>query len=125
MNEERRHTVSSGYVFADLGFADPETELAKAELARHISQIIEDRNWTQATAAWAMGIDQPKVSALMRGRLEGFSTDRLMRLLNALGQNVQIVVTPKPASRPRAHISVHGTHKAIDAATSDSGDAIR
>ncbi|MGH2562774.1 MAG: helix-turn-helix domain-containing protein [Thermomicrobiales bacterium] len=115
MNEERRYTVSSGNVFADLGFADPEAELAKAELARQISRIIENRKWTQTAAARVLGIDQPKVSALTRGRLEGFSTDRLMRLLNALDHDIHIMVTPKPTSRPHAHISVHGAHEAIAA----------
>src|SRR3954454_14405626 len=85
-------TPGSGNAFADLGFAEPEEELAKAQLASHIRRIIRRRRLTQVAAAALMGIDQPKVSALLNGRLANFSTDRLMRLLTALGQDVEIVV---------------------------------
>ena len=91
-------TPSSGNVFADLGFTEPEEELAKAQLASHIRRIIRHRRLTQVAAAALMGIDQPKVSALFNGRLANFSTDRLIRLLTALGQDVQIVV--KERGRP-------------------------
>jgi predicted XRE-type DNA-binding protein len=57
-------------------------------------------------AAELLGVDQPKVSALLNGRLAGFSTERLFRFLNALGRDVEIVVKPKPRSRPRARINV-------------------
>jgi predicted XRE-type DNA-binding protein len=97
---------SSGNVFADLGLPNPEDRLAKAELARRISGIITERRLTQAEAAAALGIDQPKVSALVRGRLGGFSLERLMRFLNILGRDVEIVVKPKPRSRRRAMLSV-------------------
>ena len=79
-------TPSSGNVFADLGFAEPEEELAKAQLANHIRRIIRRRRLTQVAAAALMGIDRPKASALLNGRLASFSTDRLMRLLTALGR---------------------------------------
>lgn len=81
-------TPGSGNVFADLGFAEPEEELTKAQLASHIRQVIQRRRLTQVAAAALMGIGQPKVSALLNGRLASFSTDRLMRLLTALGQDV-------------------------------------
>ena len=74
-------TEGSGNVFADLGLADSEEELAKAQLAAHIRRIVEGRRLTQVAAAQVMGIDQPKVSALLNGRLAGFSSDRLMRFL--------------------------------------------
>jgi predicted XRE-type DNA-binding protein len=85
---------SSGNVFADLGLKNPEKLLAKAELAQRICDIIAERKLTQVRAARLLGIDQPKVSALMRGKLDGFSTDRLFRFLNALGSDVEIVVRP-------------------------------
>ena len=85
-------TPSSGNVFADLGFAEPEKELMKSELASQIRQVIRRRRLTQVAAAALMGIDQPQVSALLNGRLANFSTDRLMRLLTALGQDVEIVI---------------------------------
>jgi predicted XRE-type DNA-binding protein len=92
-------TPSSGSVFADLGFAEPEEELTKAQLASHIRQIIKRRRLTQVAAASLMGIDQPKVSALLNGRLADFSSERLMRLLTALGQDVEIVVKATPHDR--------------------------
>jgi predicted XRE-type DNA-binding protein len=87
-------TAGSGNVFADLGFADAEEMLAKAELARRIAEIIAERKLTQTKAAAVLGVDQPKVSALLRGKLDGFSIDRLFRFLNALGRDVDIVVRP-------------------------------
>lgn len=82
----------SGNVFADLGLSDPDLALAKAELVQRIRSIIQDRKLTQAKAADLLGIDQPKVSALVRGRVEGYSIDRLFRFLYALGQRVEITV---------------------------------
>lgn len=72
-------TESSGNVFADLGLAEPEEELAKARLANHIRRAIERRRLNQVAAAALMGIDQPKVSALINGRIDNFSSERLMR----------------------------------------------
>jgi predicted XRE-type DNA-binding protein len=85
---------SSGNVFADLGLNNSGEMLAKAELVRRICDIIAERKLTQTKAASLLGIDQPKISALMRGRLDGFSIDRLFRFLNALGRDVEIVVRP-------------------------------
>ena len=90
---------SSGNVFADLGLKNPEELLAKVQLVQRICDIIAERKLTQVRAAKLLGIDQPKVSALMRGRLDGFSTDRLFRFLNALGSDVEIVI--RPARRGR------------------------
>lgn len=102
-------TPGSGNVFADLGFAEPEEELTKAQLASHIRQIIKRRRLTQVAAASLMGIDQPKVSALLNGRLANFSSERLMRLLTALGQDVEIVVKAKPRNRAHGRIRVIDT----------------
>lgn len=99
MTQDINVQVSSGNVFADLGLPNPEEMLIKAELARQISEIIIQQHLTQIEAAELLGIDQPKVSALMRGKLTGFSIERLFRLLNALGRDVEIVVKPKPRSR--------------------------
>lgn len=99
MAELPEHTVSSGNVFADLGLPESDELLAKADLAIRIGGIIDERELTQAEAAELLGVDQPKVSALVRGRLEGFSLERLTRFLNALGQDVEIVVRPMPRSQ--------------------------
>jgi len=101
-------TEGSGNVFADIGMAEPEEELTKAQLARQIRQIIKRRRLTQVAAAALMGIDQPKVSALLNGRLANFSSERLMRLLTALGQDVEIVVKATPRQRARGRIRVIG-----------------
>jgi predicted XRE-type DNA-binding protein len=87
--------ASSGNVFADLEVPDADAALAKAELAKRVGAILSARKLTQAQAATVLGIDQPKVSALIRGKLDGFSTDRLFRFLNALDQDVEIVVRPR------------------------------
>jgi predicted XRE-type DNA-binding protein len=85
---------SSGNVFADLGFLNPDEELAKADLAILISQLLTERGLTQKQAATLLGVDQPKVSALLRGKLEGFSLERVLRFLNRLGQDVEIIIRP-------------------------------
>jgi predicted XRE-type DNA-binding protein len=91
---------SSGNVFADLGIEYADEYLAKSELAAEILRIIQKRRLTQAQAGEILGIGQPKVSELLRGRLDGFSTDRLLRFITSLGYNVQIKV-----SKARAHTS--------------------
>lgn len=87
----------SGNVFADLGLPNPELALAKAKLVRQLRDLISERNLTQAEIAPLLGLDQPKVSALLRGRTDGYSLDRLFRLLVSLGQQVQIRVKPAVA----------------------------
>ena len=99
-------TSSSGNVFADIAVPDPEEALAKAQLASRIREIVRQQRLTQVAAAALMGIDQPKVSALLNGRLTSFSSERLMRLLTKLGQDVEIVVKSKPRSRQRGSIRV-------------------
>lgn len=105
--EEIECEVSSGNVFADLGIENPEEELTKAKLVWEIEQIIKKRKLTQVAAAKVMGINQPKVSALIRRKLEGFSVERLIHFLNALGQDIDIVVRPKPRGRKQAIINVY------------------
>ena len=97
---------SGGNVFADLGLVEPEARLAKAELARRISEIVAERQLTQTDAPELLGIDQPKISALLRGRLGGFSFERLMRFLTILGRDVQIVVKAKPGKRRQGEVVV-------------------
>jgi predicted XRE-type DNA-binding protein len=101
--EDTIYKVSDN-VFADLGRPNAVELLAKAELVRAIRHLIAARGLAQAAAASLLGIAQPDVSNLHRGRLAGFSMERLYRFLNALGQDVQIVVQPKPRSRARATV---------------------
>ncbi|MCA1992766.1 MAG: helix-turn-helix domain-containing protein [Coleofasciculus sp. S288] len=111
MTEEISVQASNGNVFADLGLANPDEMMVKAELARKIGSIITKRHMTQTEAAELLGIDQPKISALMRGKLSGFSTVRLFRFLNALGRDVEIVVKVKPKSRSQAQTRVVASDK--------------
>jgi len=97
---------SSGNVFADLGIDSAEEVLAKAELARQINIIIKQKRLTQEAAASLLGVDQPKVSALMAGKLAGFSFERLFKFLNDLGQDVVITVKAKARSRAAGLLSV-------------------
>ena len=101
-------TASGGNVFADMGLPEPEEELTKAQLASHIRQVIKRQRLTQVAAAALMRIDQPKVSALLNGRLTNFSSERLMRLLTVLGQDVDITVRMKPRNRAHGRIRVIG-----------------
>jgi predicted XRE-type DNA-binding protein len=101
-------TASSGNVFADMCLPEAEEELNKAQLASHIRQAIKNQHLTQVAAAALMGIDQPKVSALLNGRLANFSSERLMRLLTALGLDVDITVRAKPHNRVHGRVRVLG-----------------
>lgn len=98
MRTKADHTVGSGNVFADLGFPGAEEMLAKAGLAQKISALIQRRRLTQAEAAELLKVDQPKVSALKRGRLSGFSLERLVRFVILLGHDVEIVVKQRRAA---------------------------
>jgi predicted XRE-type DNA-binding protein len=106
MSAEMKVTPADGNIFETLGFPDAEELKAKADLVIQIIQIIEERGLKQMEAAEIMGVDQPKVSALVNGKLDGFSMERLYRFLNALGMDIEIVVTPKPKSREDAMLSV-------------------
>jgi len=99
-------TRGSGNVFADLGYADAEERQTKLRLAHAINSLIARRRLNQVTAAERLGITQPKVSALANYKLDGFSVERLMTLLTALDQDVEIVIRNKPRSRPAGRISV-------------------
>jgi predicted XRE-type DNA-binding protein len=104
MTKEIEVQASSGNVFADLSLDNADELLIKAELARRISSIITTQQMTQIEAAEALGIDQPKISALINGKLARFSTARLFRFLNALGRDVEIVVKPKSHAQAQTRV---------------------
>ncbi len=91
----------SGNVFEDLGLDGSEELQTKSGLVIRLAALIEARGLTQSEVALILGIDQPKVSNLLRGRLEGFSTDRLMRFLATMDQDIEIVVRNKPRNAMR------------------------
>ena len=105
-----RTEPSSGNVFADLNIPNPDLALAKAELVHRIRDIITKRKLTQARAAALLGLDQPKISALVRGRVDGYTLDRLFRFLNALGQEVEIKVRPTRIKRADQRGSIQVTY---------------
>ena len=105
--DDLKVTPSTGSVFEDLGFSDAETMELKAELSRKISSIIQHRHLSQAQAASLLGIDQPKISALMRGKLSGFSVERLFRFLTILGRDVRILIKPKSRKCLQGKVELH------------------
>jgi len=104
MSDDIAATIGSGNVYDDLGYDQPEEMQVKAEIVYRIARSIEERRLTQEQAATIMGLDQPKVSALLRGRFRGYSLDRLFRLLLALDSDVSIIIEPK--SKDHGHLSV-------------------
>lgn len=97
---------SSGNVFTDLGFADSGERQTKVRLAMAINGVLDRRGLSQDKAAELLGINQPKVSSLSKYRLEGFSVERLMRLLTSLNQDVEIIIRNKPRTRRPGRVFV-------------------
>ena len=92
----------SGNVFADIGLPNPEEALAKAEIARQVNRILVARKLSQAEAGMILGIAQPRVSDLIRGRLGRFSLDKLIDFAKRSGNDVEIRI--KPSRRPRLKV---------------------
>lgn len=91
---DKDYTISSGNVFADLGFENAEELHLKAKLSNLIARIIKQREWTQKKAAEVLSIKQPDVSELTQGkRLDHYSIERLMKFLSMLDQNVTITIS--------------------------------
>ena len=96
----------SANVFADLGYPDAGERQTKLRLAYAINRIVEQRKLTQSAAAGALGVNQPKVSALLHYKLEGFSVERLMTFLTALDRDIEISIKKKPRTQSSGRISV-------------------
>jgi predicted XRE-type DNA-binding protein len=96
---------SSGNVFADLGLPDPAELDTKVRLAVEINRLLDARALSQVAAAKLLGITQPKVSALKGYKLDGYSVERLMKFLTALGRDVEIRITA--GARRRAPGRIH------------------
>ncbi|HYH17137.1 MAG TPA: helix-turn-helix transcriptional regulator [Azospirillum sp.] len=90
-------TEGSGNVFADIGVADPDTALVKAKMIVELKRIVGERGLTQDQLAQLVGVDQPTVSKVLRGRLSSITLDRLIRWLTLLGCNVEITLGEPPA----------------------------
>jgi predicted XRE-type DNA-binding protein len=109
---KRKSTVThgSGNVFADLGFADAAERQAKVRLALELIKILQARKLRQVDAAELLGVPQPKISALVNYRLDGFSVEKLMEFLTALERDVEIVIRPRAARSGSGQISVVAMH---------------
>lgn len=98
--------TGKGSVYADLGYADAEEMVVKAQLVTKIAEIIKKKGLTQTQAAGRLGLTQPMLSNILRGRFRGMSERRLMDCLTKLGRDVQIVVKVAPHSRSKGQLSV-------------------
>src|SRR5438445_10858865 len=107
MNKKKDFIISSGNIFADLGFPDAEERMAKVNIALQINVLIKRKKLTQKQAAELLDINQPKLSTLSTGKLSGFSLERLFRFLTVLGQDITINITPKARSTKIAHVVVN------------------
>jgi predicted XRE-type DNA-binding protein len=102
MAKKSKITDSSGNIFADLGLENPQEHYVKAHLVILISKRIENQGLSQGQAATKMGLRQPDVSKLLRGRFEGFSLERLLYFVRALGSDIEIKIKPsKPKQEGR------------------------
>jgi predicted XRE-type DNA-binding protein len=96
----------SGNVFEDLGFADAAERTTKVALAVELNRILQAKGLTQAAAAKLLDVNQPKISALLNYRLDGFSVERLLKFLTALGHDVRITIKSAPPGRGSGRISI-------------------
>ena len=94
----RKHKIEvyegSGNVFADLGLPNPEERLLKANIVSELHRLIKQRGLTQVKAAKLIGIHQPDLSLLLRGDFDDYSVERLMKMLTAFEQDIEIVMKP-------------------------------
>jgi predicted XRE-type DNA-binding protein len=96
----RKATVEagSGNIFADLGLPDADTHFLKAQIVSEVYRLTNERNLTQAEAGKLMGITQPEVSRMFKGRFREYSVERLMGFLTSFDRDIEIVVKPHKKS---------------------------
>jgi predicted XRE-type DNA-binding protein len=102
--EKIEYEVSSGNLFRDFGFSNPEERNAKSDLALIISSTIKHRDLTQTEAAELMGTDQSKVSKIVKGLLSEFTIERLMNYMVLLGIDIEITPKEVGALAPSIHV---------------------
>lgn len=105
MSKRVRVEKGSGNVFADIGIPNPEEALAKAEIARRINHMLADRKLSQVEAGKVLGIPQPRVSDLARGRLGKFSLEKLIDFAKRMGNDVEIRLKPSRTGTPRLEVA--------------------
>ena len=94
MSRKIQFEVGSGNIFADIGLPDAETHFLKAQIVAEIYRLTKERKLTQVAAGKRMGITQPEVSRMFKGRFREYSVERLMTFLTSFGRDVEIVVRP-------------------------------
>lgn len=114
-SEKIEYEVSSGNLFKDFGYENPEEAQVKSDLAILIRSIIKQKKLTQKKAADLIGIDQPKISKITRGILSEFTLERLMRFLVALGCDIEIKPLLGKASRASIHVARSNITRRISA----------
>ena len=96
-------------IYEELGCKNADEMLAKSKIAFQIQRVMESRKLTQKETGQIIGINQSKVSNILRGKLSGFSIERLIRFLNALDCDVEIRIKPKAKSKSKARLHVHAS----------------
>jgi predicted XRE-type DNA-binding protein len=111
MSKKSKVKISIASIYSELGYINHEEMETKANLTMEISKTIKNKKLTQTKAAKKLGITQPKLSALLSGHFRGYSVERLMKFLTALGEDVDIVVRTNPNSR-KARVKVYSSSHA-------------
>ncbi len=101
-------TRGSGNVFADIAFDQPEEVLAKARIVETVADLLAREKMSQQEAGKLVGLTQPQISRLMRGDTREFSYERLMRVLTALGQDIEITIRKTRNRKKFGHVLVRG-----------------
>jgi predicted XRE-type DNA-binding protein len=105
-NEMIEIEEGTGNVYADLGMADADEMIVKAQLATKIGEIIKRRKWSQQQASDVLGLPQSKLSKMLRGQFRGISEAKMLDCLVRLGRDVQIVVGPARRAASAGHVAV-------------------
>jgi predicted XRE-type DNA-binding protein len=96
----------TGNVYADLGMADADEMIVKAQLATKIGEIIKSRKWSQQQAADVLGLTQPKLSKMLRGQFRGISEAKMLNCLARLGRDIQIIIGPARRAASAGYVAV-------------------
>jgi predicted XRE-type DNA-binding protein len=105
MGKNEAMSVPTESAFHALGLPDADDLVLRADLLRKIADIIRERRLTQVRAGELLDMDQPRVSALLNGKITRFSTDRLLRALSDLGQDVELRISPSREAKGRLRVA--------------------
>jgi predicted XRE-type DNA-binding protein len=106
LEENIEFELSSGNVFADIGFENSQEMLLKSELVRQINHTIKGRELSSAQAKELLNLDDDMLANLSRGRLTELTIENLFRYLNILGRDLEVVLKPRSASSSQGKLKV-------------------